>query len=359
MRPPHRPSGRSRITAPARLLLVLPLLTGVLIVEAVFAARGESGDLISVPAAGIGMLLLWVGIAWALRSWVALLMTFAPATMIILGAAMIGDLAPGSGAALLLVGISLMATIILFRLSSPVPRPTIPPAWQSGLGASTTSLGTTSPGSRSTGPTPAGTAAAAGDLGAARGSRAPAHGDLAGQADDFAGTDPAADGFADGDFVGDEAAERAARASDTSATDRAARDRLVALLCRRGGAAGPTLATLEEFFTGNGDPRSIAPRLRGAVPLRDFRSALHRLRCRAGVAEVLMQVDPLQAGRYPGGEWPAAGGVHLVATVGPDEMDRLAAPLRTEAIIGPLPVNELAAGGPAPAGSGEYALWWD
>jgi len=85
---------------------------------------------------------------------------------------------------------------------------------------------------------------------------------------------------------------------------------------------------------------------------------LHRLRDHRGVAEVLVQVEPLEAGRYPAGEWPVAGSVHVIATLDAAELDALVEPLRAEPALGPLPADELTSGDPAPAGSSEYAMWW-
>lgn len=340
-------------------MIVLPVAVGVLVVESIFAARGEPGDVVSVPAAGLALLLLWAGVAWALRGWVVLLMTFVPATMIALGAAMVAGTAPGPGAALLLVGLALIGAIISFRLSTPERRWSpgwipVPPStgrpWPGGTGLEHPTAG--SPGGK-----PAADAARDGD----RGPETPGYG--------FRPLDPLGVHFlhpvtpplppAAGGPEDPSPLQRPSPDWDTSRTDVAARDRLVAVLCRRGGTTGPTLATLEEFFTGNGDPRSIAPGLRGAVPLATFNTVLHRVRDHRQVAELLVQVEPLESGRYPAGEWPVAGSVHLVTTLDADEIDALVTDLRPEPALGPLPADRLAGGAPAPTGSAEFALWWD
>ena len=347
----------------ARLALVVPLVVGVLVVEGLFAATGQSGDIVSLPAAGVALVLIWMGVAWALHSWVALLMTFVPAVMVTLGAAMVGGLSPGAGAALVLVGTALVAAIVSFRLSAPARGWS--PGWTAGprtAAGSWPPVGSwppagATPGSHSVRAEPAADGPAGDDAATAGWYRTM-----------FRPLDPLGAHFLHPRSTGKPQGEpsppnppgsdRPAPVWDTSATDRGARDRLVALLCRRGGAAGPTLATLEEFFTGNGDPRSIAPGLRGAVPLATVRAVLHRVREHRAVAELLVQVEPLEAGRYPAGEWPVAGSLHVIATLDADELDGMLTALRPEPAIGPLPVTELTSGGPAPAGSGEFAIWW-
>jgi hypothetical protein len=355
--PPPAPVTRRSVAA--RLLLIAPAALGVLLAEGIFATRGADGDVVSIPAAGVALVLLWFGVAWALHSWVALLMTFVPAVMISLGAALVGESAPGAGVALLLVGLALLSGIVRFRLSVPDR------GWSPGWSSSTHHPGEPWPavGSWSTdGITPrrAGGDENGGDgPSGARGVVPP------GPAPVGRPLDPWGAHFLQRAASGPQPAcpegsppDRPAPDWDTSGTDIAARDRFVALLCRRGGTAGPTLATLEEFFTGNGDPRSIAPGLRGAVPLSRINAVLHRLRDHRGVAEVLVQVEPLEAGRYPAGEWPVAGSVHVIATLDAAELDALVEPLRAEPALGPLPADELTSGDPAPAGSSEYAMWW-
>jgi hypothetical protein len=343
----------------ARLLVLAPLSAGVLLVEGIFAARGERGDLISVPAAGLALVLLWLGTGWALRSWLALLLALLPALMLTLGAALVGDLAPAGGATLLVVGTVLLMSVAWYRLSA---GPRLPgPASAGGDGIA----GRSWPAYPSIGP----------HVPPAEG-RAPAS-----PADPAAIGDPALAPFRPLDPLGAhflnappppphpadsgqppgpdiEVAYRPAPGWDTSATDREARDRFVAAIKGRGGAIAPTLATLEEFFTGNGDPRSVAPSLRGTVPLQTFRSVLHRIRAHPAVSELLVQVEPLEPGRYPAGEWPLAGSLHLVATLNAAEIDALAADLHPDASLGPLPAAELADGTPAPPGSHEFAIWW-
>ena len=347
----------SRRSVVARLLLVGPAALGVLLAEGIFATRGADGDVVSLPAAGVALLLLWFGVAWALHSWVALLMTFVPAVMISLGAAVVGQSAPGAGAALLLVGIALLSGIVRFRLSVPDR------GWTPGWSASTRHPDEPWPavGSWSSGP-----ASARSGAGTSGGDDADGPGEVAAPGRPAAGRplDPWGAHFLQSTTPGsprpeeDEPSERPEPEWDTSATDVPARDRFVAQLCRRGGTAGPTLATLEEFFTGNGDPRSVAPGLRGAIPLARINAVLHRLRDHDGVAEVLVQVEPLEAGRYPAGEWPVAGSVHVIATLDAAELDALVEPLHAEPALGPLPADELSSGDPAPAGSSEYAIWW-
>jgi hypothetical protein len=347
----------------ARLLLITPVALGVLLTEALFATRGLDGDVVSLPAAGVALALLWLGVAWALRSWVALLITFVPAVMISLGAALIGQAAPGAGAALLLVGLALLGGIVKFRLSAPDR------GWTPGWAASTHHPAEPWPAVGSWHPDGDGSCPGGGargdDEGAVEPSSGPPDRPTAARPLDPWGAHflhaTAATGSSprQGDPAPDPSARhRSAPDWDTSATDVPARDRFVALLCRRGGTVGPTLATLEEFFTGNGDPRSIAPGLRGAIPLSRINATLHRLRDESGVAEVLVQVEPLEAGRYPAGEWPVAGSVHVIATLDAAELDAMVEPLRAEPAIGPLPAVELTSGAEAPAGSSEFALWW-
>jgi len=88
----------------ARLLLMLPLVVGTVLTEAIFAAGGAATSDISLAAAVVAFLLCWQGVAWALRSWVAVLLTFVPAVMITLGAAMVAAVEPVGGAILLTVG---------------------------------------------------------------------------------------------------------------------------------------------------------------------------------------------------------------------------------------------------------------
>jgi len=348
-------------------VFVLPIACGALLVEAIFATRGERGDIVSLPAAVVALLLLWVGVAWALRSWVVLLMTFVPAVLVTLGAALVTGLAPGAGGALLLVGLGLIGAIVSFRLSAPERGWT--PGWSTGPRTASGPF-------PAVGSWPADPPRGRGPGGAGPSTRAPRGdgGDLDSYRGAFRPLDPLGAHFLHPGPAGpprpghlpidpspaadDSPVDRPAPAWDTSATDRGARDRLVAELCRRGGTTGPTLATLEEFFTGNGDPRSIAPGLREAVPLGQFHAVLRRLRERPSVAEVLVQIEPLEAGRYPAGEWPVAGSVHVIASLDAAELDAIVKPLQAESVIGPLPVTELTTGVPAPSGSGEYALWW-
>lgn len=306
----------------ARLLLMVPLVIGTVLAEAIFAARGPDGSDIAMVAAVIAFLLCWQGVAWALRSWVAVLLTFVPAVMITLGAAMVGAVEPVGGAILLVLGGTLLLAVVWFRVAAPSRRWT--PGWSAGGDALL-------------------------DIGALEG-----HADGSG----------AAKGRGHGTGEPSGAAPvsgppgRPVPRWDTSATDVAARDALVLALCQRGGAAGPTVATLEEFFTGNGDPRSIAVSLRGAVPLSTFATVLHTLRARPDVSEVLVQVEPLGEGDYAAGCWPAAGSVRVVGAVAPDDLDAAVAALKAAPALGPLPITELADGRPAPAGAGEYAVWW-
>lgn len=420
---PARPDpADTRRSLLARLLVLAPLALGVLLVEGIFAARGERGDLISLPAAGVAVILLWMGTAWALRSWFVLLLTFLPAMMLTLGAAMVGDVAPGGGAVLLVIGALLLTAIASFRLSgrqqprtfgpsaaagsAVAPWPgSLPPdgappggGWPEadGPGGATGSpwpdLGSAParPGADQSrpgagyrpgvaGPRPGGDRSRPGREQAWPGLRGAGPGGpgapdgplprfpfrpldplgahfLGGPPPSRAGTPPPTGGSAE---FPSPPHDRPAPDWDTSGTDRGARDRFVARLRERGGASAPTLAGLEEFFAGNGDPRSIAPSLRGAVPLSTFRMVLHRIRANPAVSELLVQVEPLEPGRYPAGEWPVAGSLHLITTLSAAEIDALAADLHPEPSIGPLPAAELADGTPAPPGSGELAIWWE
>jgi hypothetical protein len=344
----------------ARLLVLAPLSAGVLLVEGIFAARGERGDLISVPAAGLALVLLWLGTGWALRSWLALLLALLPALMLTLGAALVGDLAPAGGAILLVVGTVLLMSVAWYRLSAG-PRP---PGQVSALGGGI--AGRSWPAYPSSGahvpPAEGRTPASPADPAAIDDpARAPFR-PLDPLGAHFLNTapppHPADAGQPPGPGPDIEVPYRPAPGWDTSATDRAARDGFVASIKGRGGATAPTLASLEEFFAGNGDPRSIAPSLRGAVPLQTFRSVMHRIRAHPAVSELLVQVEPLEPGRYPAGEWPLAGSLHVVATLSAAEIDALAADLHPDASLGPLPAAELADGTPAPAGSHEFAIWW-
>jgi hypothetical protein len=425
---PARPDpADTRRSILARLLVLAPLALGVLLVEGIFAARGERGDLISLPAAGVAVILLWMGTAWALRSWFVLLLTFLPAMMLTLGAAMVGDVAPGGGAVLLVIGALLLTAVASFRLSGRQhPRTFGPPTaadsaeapWPGSLPSEGPRPGGAWPGSAWPGGAWPGSAWPGGATGSvwpdppiapARpgaepgrpGSRPGAAGfrpggDRArrGPAQPWPGLLGAGSGTPDGPlprfpfrpldplgahFLGGPPPpgagkplptggsvelpspphDRPAPDWDTSGTDRGARDRFVARLRERGGASAPTLAGLEEFFAGNGDPRSIAPSLRGAVPLSTFRMVLHRIRANPAVSELLVQVEPLEPGRYPAGEWPVAGSLHLITTLSAAEIDALAADVHPEPAIGPLPAAELADGTPAPPGSGELAIWWE
>src|SRR5699024_7868974 len=121
---------------------------------------------------------------------------------------------------------------------------------------------------------------------------------------------------------------------------------------------GPTVVTLEKFFTGNGDPRSIAPGLRGAVPLGRFATVLHGLRSRPDVSSVAVPLEPLEPGAYPAGEWPVAGSIQVIGTVTGGELDAVVDQLRAETPLGPLPADRFPDGTVTPEGSVEYALWW-
>src|SRR5699024_9328585 len=98
-----------------------------LLAEGVFAARGDAGDAVSLPAAVVAFALIWLGVAWALRSWVAILLTFVPAVLTTLGAAMVGGLEPVGGAALTIVGATMVLAIMFSRVTHPVRRWT--PGW--------------------------------------------------------------------------------------------------------------------------------------------------------------------------------------------------------------------------------------
>ncbi|MBN9608411.1 MAG: hypothetical protein J0I11_03730 [Actinobacteria bacterium] len=309
----------------ARLLLMLPLVVGTVLTEAIFAAGGAATSDISLAAAVVAFLLCWQGVAWALRSWVAVLLTFVPAVMITLGAAMVAAVEPVGGAILLTVGGTLLLAVVWVRVAAPSRR------WTPGWSASGGSGGADAPEFDMS------------ELDALEPPRNPTA---------RAGVRESSDAAA---HTG---RDRRPPSWDTSATDIAARDALVLALCQRGGAAGPTVATLEEFFTGNGDPRSIAAPLRGSVPLSTFAAVLHTVRARPDVAEVLVQVEPLGQGEYPAGSWPAAGSIRVVGAVDPDDLDMAMAPLRAAPAVGPLPATELADGRPAPDGVSEYAVWW-
>lgn len=319
----------------ARLLLMVPLVIGSVLAEAIFAARGPDGSNVAMSAAVVAFLLGWQGIAWALRSWVAVLLTFVPAVMVTLGAAMVGAVEPVGGAILLAIGATLLLGVVWFRVAAPSRRWT--PGWSASWSASWADDAVHDLGALDMGVPEwfaAGTAPSEADEPTPRRQDRPVPAVAAGLP-----------------------GHRQLR-WDTSGTDIAARDALVLALCQRGGAAGPTVATLEEFFTGNGDPGSIAASLRGAVPLSTFATVLHTLRARPDVAEVLVQIEPLIAGNYPAGSWPAAGSVRVVGAVGPDDLDAAVATLRPAPALGPLPVAKLADGRPAPAGAAEYAVWW-
>jgi hypothetical protein len=416
--PVRRDPADARRSILARLLVLAPLAVGVLLVEGIFAARGERGDLISLPAAGVAVILLWMGTAWALRSWFVLLLTFLPAMMLTLGAAMVGDVAPGGGAVLLVIGALLLTAVASFRLSARQPPRGFGPstgagsaaswpgsvpsgsAWTDGAwpgagwpgGAAGTAwpgpgpaatrpdTGQSRPGGEQvrpggTGSRPGGDRSGEGHSPGIRGG-APAAGGQDGPLPRFpfrpldplgahflgspppspgAGTPPPPGGSTE---FPSPPHDRPAPDWDTSGTDRGIRDRFVARTKERGGAVAPTLTSLEEFFAGNGDPRSIAPSLRGAVPLTTFRTVLHRIRDHPAVSELLIQVDPLEPGRYPAGEWPVAGSLHLITTLSAADIDALAADLHPDPSIGPLPADALADGSPAPPGSGEIAIWW-
>lgn len=294
----------------SRLIMVIPMSLGTLGVEIIFVHRAitsGAGGTIAIGAAVITFFLLWVALAWAMRSWVSMLITFIPAVLVTLGGAFLLGYSRTSGTILLIVGLTMVGSIVWFRLA----RPT---RWWNATGL------------HAPDPRPKNTSY---DVSVGPPDR-----------------DPRPPISSSPDW-------------DTSATHRRKRDAFVLDMCQRGGTVGSVLVTLEEFFTGNGDPRSIAPTLRGAVPLTRFATVLHSLRARPDVQAVLIQVEPLAEGEYQLGQWPTAGGVHIFGQLSGADIDEHVAGLAAEPAIGPLPVTELPDGTPAGADAAEYALWWD
>lgn len=112
---------------------------------------------------------------------------------------------------------------------------------------------------------------------------------------------------------------------------------------------GHVWLTVDEFFSGNTDPASIAPNLlgpRSAPSLKVFRETLNRLMATPGVTDVRIQVQP----DTERSEWPFSDTILVFTTLDADEISRLTRKLKPD---------EVATAPEQLSGSSAVRLWWD
>lgn len=139
-----------------------------------------------------------------------------------------------------------------------------------------------------------------------------------------------------------------------------AKAKLVALINSAGDVNDPAtpapLVSLEAFFVGNDDPGSIGCNLPGQVAPSEFATALSRIKARADVADVLVQIamhdDP--------DSWPFSDTVWIITSASPDVVrswipDRLA----PDAVLDGFPEDRPIARPPIRAGMRAVGLWYD
>ena len=141
--------------------------------------------------------------------------------------------------------------------------------------------------------------------------------------------------------------------------DENARQRLLARIGEINDFSRPRpLLMVEEFFEGNADPASIGYNLGGGGPgPRVFYDVLRRIRERADVADVLVEVKDLEE---PDG-WPSTDTVYVITGASAAEVRSWLPPhlapdtCRDHAALGP-PATEAYE---VPPGHQVVALWWD